>query len=437
MLDMSDATQVQSARKSGRRRAAPQAAAISSAATLAPKGALSHIRVLDLSRVLAGPWATQLLGDLGAEVIKIERPGNGDDTRAYGPPWVKCPEGSDTDVSAYYLSANRNKESVTIDFTRAAGQALVRELAAQSDVLVENFKVGALARYGLDYASLAAVNPRLIYCSITGFGQDGPYAERSGYDFLIQGMGGLMSVTGAPDGTPTKVGVALADVMTGLYASNAILAALAWRERSGEGQHIDLGMLDVQVASLANQALNFLTSGKTPARVGNAHPNIVPYDACPTADGHMILAVGNDAQFARFCAEARTDWLGDHRFGSNAARVKHRDILIPLLHQVTRTRSTADWIAALEAASVPCGPINDIAKVFEDPQVRHRGMKIEMAHPASGKVSLVASPIRMSRTPPTYRKAPPGLGADTQELLGRLLGKEADVLNALVRDGVI
>ncbi|WP_374402508.1 CaiB/BaiF CoA transferase family protein [Niveibacterium sp.] len=402
-----------------------------------PVGALSHVRVLDLSRVLAGPWATQLLGDLGAEVIKIERPGRGDDTRTYGPPWAKDEAGEDTDVSAYYLCANRNKESITVDFTRAEGQALLRELAAQSDVLVENFKVGTLARYGLDYETLAAINPRLIYCSITGFGQDGPYAERSGYDFLIQGMGGLMSVTGAPDGTPTKVGVALADVMTGLYASNAILAALAWRERSGEGQHIDLGMLDVQVAALANQALNYLSSGKAPARVGNAHPNIVPYDACPTADGHMILAIGNDAQFARFCIEARTDWLGDARFGSNAARVRHRDVLVPLIHDVTRRRTTAEWIAALEAAGVPCGPINTIPQVFDDPQVRHRGMRIEMAHPSAGKVALVGSPIRMSKTPPTYRRAPPNLGSDTRDLLARLLGKERPLLDALHEQGVI
>jgi len=407
------------------------------AAPTRPHGALSHVRVLDLSRVLAGPWATQLLGDLGAEVIKIERPGRGDDTRAYGPPWAKDAAGEDTDVSAYYLCANRNKESITVDFTRAEGQALLRELAAQSDVLVENFKVGTLARYGLDYASLAAVNPRLIYCSITGFGQDGPYAERSGYDFLIQGMGGLMSVTGAPDGTPTKVGVALADVMSGLYASNAILAALAWRERSGEGQHIDLGMLDVQVAALANQALNYLSSGKAPARVGNAHPNIVPYDACPTADGHMILAVGNDAQFARFCIEAGTDWLGDLRFGSNAARVRHRDALIPLLHDVTRTRTTAEWITALEAAGVPCGPINTIPQVFEDPQVRHRCMRIEMMHPSAGKVALVGSPIRMSKTPPSYRRPPPSLGGDTRDLLARLLGKDNALLDALHDKGVI
>lgn len=406
-------------------------------APMRPDGALSHVRVLDLSRVLAGPWATQLLGDLGAEVIKIERPGRGDDTRTYGPPWAKDEAGEDTEVSAYYLCANRNKESITVDFTRAEGQALLRELAAQSDVLVENFKVGTLARYGLDYETLAAINPRLIYCSITGFGQDGPYAERSGYDFLIQGMGGLMSITGAPDGTPTKVGVAMADVMTGLYASNAILAALAWRERSGEGQHIDLGMLDVQVAALANQALNYLSSGKAPARVGNAHPNIVPYDACPTADGHMILAIGNDAQFARFCIEARTDWLGDARFGSNAARVRHRDVLVPLIHDVTRRRTTAEWIAALEAAGVPCGPINTIPQVFDDPQVRHRGMRIEMAHPSAGKVALVGSPIRMSKTPPTYRRAPPNLGSDTRDLLARLLGKERPQLDALHEQGVI
>ena len=406
-------------------------------APMRPVGALSHVRVLDLSRVLAGPWATQLLGDLGAEVIKIERPGRGDDTRTYGPPWAKDEAGEDTDVSAYYLCANRNKESITVDFTRAEGQALLRELAAQSDVLVENFKVGTLARYGLDYETLAAINPRLIYCSITGFGQDGPYAERSGYDFLIQGMGGLMSITGAPDGTPTKVGVALADVMTGLYASNAILAALAWRERSGEGQHIDLGMLDVQVAALANQALNYLSSGKAPARVGNAHPNIVPYDACPTADGHMILAIGNDAQFARFCIEARTDWLGDARFGSNAARVRHRDVLVPLIHDVTRRRTTAEWIAALEAAGVPCGPINTIPQVFDVPQVRHRGMRIEMAHPSAGTIALVGSPIRMSKTPPTYRRAPPNLGSDTRDLLARLLGKERPLLDALHEQGVI
>ena len=391
-------------------------------------GALSHLRVLDLSRILAGPWATQLLGDLGAEIIKVERPGSGDDTRAWGPPWVKDETGQDTEVAAYYLCSNRNKRSVTIDFTQAEGQALVRELAMQCDVLVENFKVGGLAQYGLDYATLSALNPRLIYCSITGFGQDGPYAERAGYDFLIQGMGGLMSLTGQPDGPPTKVGVALTDVLTGLYASNAILAALAWRERSGLGQHIDLALLDVQVASLANQAMNYLASGRTPQRMGNAHPNIVPYDAFPTADGHMILAIGNDAQFVRFCKEAGTEWALDARFATNAERVKHRDALIAAMHEVTQTRSTAEWIATLESVAVPCGPINDIRQVFDDPQVQHRGMKIALPHPAAGTVPLVANPIHLSETPVNYRSAPPMLGADTRAVLVDFLGKtDADI----------
>ncbi len=399
--------------------------------------ALSHLRVLDLSRVLAGPWATQLLGDLGAEIIKIERPGSGDDTRAWGPPWVKDEAGEPTDVAAYYLCTNRNKRSVTIDFTQPEGQALVRELAMKCDVLVENFKVGGLAQYGLDYATLSALNPRLIYCSITGFGQDGPYAERAGYDFLIQGMGGLMSLTGQPDGPPTKVGVALTDVLTGLYASNAILAALAWRERSGRGQHIDLALLDVQVACLANQAMNYLASGRAPQRMGNAHPNIVPYDALPTADGHMILAIGNDGQFARFCKEAGTEWAQDERFATNAARVKHRDTLIPAMHAVTRTRSTADWIAALESAAVPCGPINDIGQVFDDPQVQHRGMKIALPHRAAGEVPLVANPIQLSETPVAYHNAPPGLGADTRAVLAEMLGKQPAELDQLAAKGAI
>ncbi len=399
--------------------------------------ALSHLRVLDLSRVLAGPWATQLLGDLGAEIIKIERPGSGDDTRAWGPPWVKDEAGEDTDIAAYYLCANRNKRSVTIDFTQPEGQALVRELAMKSDVLVENFKVGGLAQYGLDYATLSALNPRLIYCSITGFGQDGPYAERAGYDFLIQGMGGLMSLTGQPDGPPTKVGVALTDVLTGLYASNAILAAVAWREQSGKGQHIDLALLDVQVACLANQAMNWLASGKAPRRMGNAHPNIVPYDAFPTADGHMILAIGNDGQFARFCKEAGTDWAQDERFATNAARVKHRDTLIPAMHELTRCRSTADWVAALESAAVPCGPINDIGQVFADPQVQHRGMRIDLPHPAAGHIPLVANPIHMSETPAIYRNSPPMLGADTRDVLADMLGKQAGELDELAAKGAI
>jgi len=404
---------------------------------MSSEGALSHLRVLDLSRVLAGPWATQLLGDLGAEIIKVERPGSGDDTRAWGPPWVKDEAGEPTDIAAYYLCTNRNKRSVTIDFTQPEGQVLVRELVMKCDVLVENFKVGGLAQYGLDYATLSALNPRLIYCSITGFGQDGPYAERAGYDFLIQGMGGLMSLTGQPDGPPTKVGVALTDVLTGLYASNAILAALAWRERSGRGQHIDLALLDVQVACLANQAMNYLASGRAPQRMGNAHPNIVPYDAFPTADGHMILAIGNDGQFARFCKEAGTDWAQDERFASNAARVRHRDTLIPAMHAVTRTRRTADWVAALESAAVPCGPINDIGQVFDDPQVRHRGMKIELSHPLAGQVPLVANPIQLSETPVAYRNAPPGLGADTRAVLTETLGKQPTELDQLAAQGAI
>ncbi|WP_374602987.1 CaiB/BaiF CoA transferase family protein [Niveibacterium sp.] len=400
-------------------------------------GALSHLRVLDLSRVLAGPWATQLLGDLGAEIIKIERPGSGDDTRAWGPPWVKDEAGDNTDVAAYYLCTNRNKRSVTIDFTQPEGQALVRELAMKSDVLVENFKLGGLAQYGLDYATLSALNPRLIYCSITGFGQDGPYAERAGYDFLIQGMGGLMSITGQTDGPPTKVGVALTDVLTGLYASNAILAAVAWREQSGKGQHIDLALLDVQVACLANQAMNYLASGKAPRRMGNAHPNIVPYDAFPTADGHMILAIGNDGQFTRFCKEADTGWAQDERFATNAARVKHRDTLIAAMQDVTRTRSTADWVAALESAAVPCGPINDISQVFDDPQVQHRGLKITLPHPAAGHVPLVANPIHLSETPTTYRNSPPTLGADTRGVLADVLGKQPGELDQLAAKGAI
>ncbi|WP_374400116.1 CaiB/BaiF CoA transferase family protein [Niveibacterium sp.] len=399
--------------------------------------ALSHLRVLDLSRVLAGPWATQLLGDLGAEIIKIERPGSGDDTRAWGPPWVKDEAGEPSEVAAYYLCTNRNKRSVTIDFTQPEGQVLVRELAIKCDVLVENFKVGGLAQYGLDYATLSTLNPRLIYCSITGFGQDGPYAERAGYDFLIQGMGGLMSLTGQPDGQPTKVGVALTDVLTGLYASNAILAALAWRERSGRGQHIDLALLDVQVACLANQAMNYLASGRAPQRMGNAHPNIVPYDAFPTADGHMILAIGNDGQFARFCKEASTDWAQDERFATNAARVKHRDTLIAAMHEVTRTRSTAAWVAALESAAVPCGPINDIGQVFDDPQVQHRGMRIDLPHPSAGQVPLVANPIHLSETPVAYRSAPPPLGADTRAVLAEMLGKQPAELDLLASKGTI
>ncbi len=383
--------------------------------------ALSGLRVLDLSRVLAGPWAGQMLADLGADVVKVERPGAGDDTRAWGPPYLRDADGRDTSEAAYFLSANRNKRSITIDFTQPEGQQRVRELVQRADVLIENFKVGGLAVYGLDYQSLQALNPRLIYCSVTGFGQQGPYAKRAGYDFMIQAMGGLMSITGKADGEdgagPVKVGVALTDILTGLYASNAILAALAERERSGQGQYIDLALLDVQIACLGNQALNYLTTGVPPRRLGNAHPNIVPYQDFPTADGDFILTVGNDGQFRKFCEVAgHPEWATDPRFVSNAARVANRAELIPLIRQVTVFRTTAEWIAALEQAGVPCGPINDLAQVFADPQVQARGTRIRMAHPLAGEVDLVANPIRLSRTPVDYRRPPPLLGEHNSEV---------------------
>jgi crotonobetainyl-CoA:carnitine CoA-transferase CaiB-like acyl-CoA transferase len=391
------------------------------------KGALAGLKVLDLSRVLAGPWAGQLLADLGADVVKVERPGSGDDTRAWGPPWLSDADGAPTSESAYYLSANRNKRSVAIDIATPDGQALVRQLAERADVVLENFKVGGLAQYGLDYAGLKTVNPRLIYCSITGFGQDGPYAGRAGYDFLIQGMGGLMSLTGRPDGEPgagpMKAGVALTDVMTGLYASNAVLAALAYRERSGEGQHIDLALLDVQVAVLANQAANYLVGGVAPKRMGNAHPNIVPYQEFATADGYMIVAVGNDGQFRKLCdVLGRPEWGTDERYATNPQRVRHRAALVAGIHAVTVTRTTATWVALMEGAGVPCGPINTLDKVFDDPQVRARGMRVEMAHPTGGSVPLVANPIRMSATPVAYHRPPPMLGEHTGEVLADWLG---------------
>jgi len=404
-------------------------------------GSLRGLRVLDLSRVLAGPWASQLLGDLGADVVKVEKPGCGDDTRGWGPPWLADGEGRPTTDAAYFLCTNRNKRSLTVDITQPAGQAIVRELAAQTDVVLENFKVGGLKAYGLDYASLSAINPKLVYCSITGFGQDGPYAARAGYDFLIQGMGGLMSVTGRADAEegagPQKVGVALTDILTGLYATVAIQAALAHREKTGQGQHIDLALLDVQVACLANQAMNYLVSGKAPRRMGNGHPNIVPYQDFPTADGDMILAIGNDGQFARFCEIAgHAEWAGDDRFSTNAARVKHRGELLPLLRQATVMKTTAAWIALLESAAVPCGPINDVAAVFADPQVLHRGLKVEMQHAAGGSAPQVGNPIRFSTTPIDYRLAPPLLGQDTEAVL-RELGRSADEIAALRAAGVV
>lgn len=407
----------------------------------AAAGALAGITVLDLSRVLAGPWATQLLADLGATVIKVERPGAGDDTRAWGPPWLADGDGQPTTDAAYFLCTNRNKQSVTVDFTRPEGQALVKQLAVRADVVVENFKVGGLTPYGLDYASLKALNPRLVYCSITGFGQDGPYAPRAGYDFLIQGMGGLMSLTGRPDGEegegPQKVGVALTDILTGLYAANAIQAALLHRAATGEGQHIDVALLDVQVACLANQALNYLVSGAVPKRMGNAHPNIVPYQDFPTADGDMILAIGNDGQFARWCAVAgHPDWAHDPRFATNPARVRHRAELIPLMRQITVTRTTDAWIAALEAEAVPCGPINTLDRVFADPQVQHRGLKLDLPHAAGGRAPGVGNPLHLSATPVAYRQAPPVLGEHTDAVLTSM-GYSPQDIAALRAGGVV
>jgi crotonobetainyl-CoA:carnitine CoA-transferase CaiB-like acyl-CoA transferase len=391
---------------------------------------LDGIRILDLSRVLAGPWCTQTLADLGADVIKIERPGTGDDTRTWGPPFLKDAQGADTEA-AYYLGTNRNKRSVTCDIAQPAGQALVRELAAHCDVFVENFKVGDMARYGLDYASLKAINPRLVYCSVTGFGQNGPYADRAGYDYAIQGMGGLMSVTGERDdlgGGPQKVGVAVADLMTGMYATVAILAALRHAEKTGEGQQVDMALLDTQVAMLANLGANYLVSGKAPGRAGNAHQNIVPYqvfEVAPAADGskdHLILAVGNDSQYAKFCAVANIPELATNPlFATNRNRVQNRGQLVPILEAVMKTRSKADWLAALEAAKVPCGAINSLAEVFADPQIAARGMVTEWHHPVKDDLKLVSSPMRLSATPVRTDLPPPLLGQHTGEVLRELL----------------
>ena len=400
-------------------------------------GALSHIRVLDLSRVLAGPWAGQMLADFGAEVIKVERPGCGDDTRGWGPPFFSDNEGNPTEA-AYFHAANRNKRSVAIDIASEAGQNLIREMVKQCDVVLENFKVGCLAKYGLDYASLKKINPAIVYCSITGFGQDGPYAQRAGYDFMIQGMGGLMSVTGEPEGMPMKVGVALADVMTGLYAANAVQAALLSRAETGKGQHIDLSLLDVQVATLANQAMNYLASGQSPARLGNAHPNIVPYQAFATTDGHIILAVGNDKQFRTFCEIGGNPALGDNpAFATNRKRVENRDDLIPQVVEIMAKQSTNWWLEQLSAACVPCGPINTIEQVFADPQVQHREMQVELEHPKAGKVAGVGNPVKFSETPVEYRSAPPMLGQHTEQVLTDLLDVDGNALETLRQSGVI
>lgn len=399
-------------------------------------GALSHIRVLDLTRVLAGPWCAQTLADFGADVIKIERPGAGDDTRHWGPPYLKDAHGADTAEAAYYLAANRNKRSVTIDIATPEGQQIVRELAAQSDVVLENYKVGQLKKYGLDYASLRAVKPDLVYCSVTGFGQTGPYAHRAGYDFIVQGIGGFMSITGerdgVPGGGPQKAGVAIADLATGLYSTIAVLAALAHRDRTGEGQYIDMALLDVQVALLANMNTNFLASGTPPVRWGNAHPNIVPYQTFQTSDGWIIVAVGNDGQFRKFVeAGGRPELADDERFATNPARVRHRDTLVPILAEMVKTRSKTAWIDALEAAGVPCGPINDLAEVFANEQVVARGMEVALPHPCGADVKLVRNPVRMSATPPDARTAPPLLGAHTDDVLRDMLGYDDARIAAL------
>jgi crotonobetainyl-CoA:carnitine CoA-transferase CaiB-like acyl-CoA transferase len=416
--------------------------------------ALSHLKVLDLSRVLAGPWCTQMLADLGADVIKVERPGAGDDTRHWGPPFLKDADGNDTDQATYFTACNRNKRAITLDMAHPEGQALIRQMAANSDILVENFKVGGLQQYGLDYESLKTINPRLIYCSVTGFGQTGPYAERAGYDLMIQAMSGLMSITGhadgEPGGGPMRMGVALIDILTGIYASSAILAAVEARHQTGQGQHIDMALLDVGMAVLANQAAGFLNTGKVPQRQGNSHPSLAPYQTFETLDGSMLLAVGNDGQFARFCdAAGQPQWALDARFRTNTLRVQHREALIPLMQTVTRTRSTAQWITLLQDKAVPCGPINDIGQAFANAQVIARGLIVNqpvakvmsaqvattsIATPAT--ISTVASPLRLTATPPVLRRAPPGLGEHTDEVLGEL-GLSAAQIAQLRGAGVV
>ena len=403
------------------------------------RGPLDGIRVLDLSRVLAGPFCTQMLADLGAEVIKVERPGVGDETRTWGPPYVQDPEGEDTTESAYYLCANRNKRSVTVDFSQPRGVALVKRLLGRCDALVENFKVGGLAKFGLAYEQLRGEFPGLVYCSITGFGQTGPYAHRPGYDMMAQGMGGLISITGESDRPPSKVPVAINDIMTGMYTAVAMLSAVRHRDLTGEGQHVDVGLLDVQVSWLANVASNYLVGGRIPRRLGTAHPNTVPYQVFPTADGFIIIAANNDGQFERFCeAAGALELLNDPDFATNALRVRNRDRLVPKVEAVTRTRGTAAWMEALEAAGVPCAPVNSVDQVFADPQVQTRGMQIRMPHPLAGEdVRLVGSPIRLSGTPVSYRRPPPTLGQHTDEVLAEVLGLGEDERNALREEGVI
>jgi len=404
-------------------------------------GPLSHIKVLDLSRVLAGPWAGQLLADLGADVIKVERPGAGDDTRGWGPPFLKNKDGSDSRESGYYLGVNRNKRSLTLSIEKSEGQAIVRKLAAQSDIVLENFKVGTLPRYGLGYEDLKKVNPRIIYCSITGFGQDGPIAQNAAYDFLIQGMGGLMSITGEndslPGGGPQKVGIPIIDLMSGMYGAVSVLAALANREKTGKGDYIDLAMLDIQTAVLSNQAMNYLLSGRVPKRQGNRHPNIMPQDVFKCADGQVVLAVGNDGQYAKMCqALGHPELATDPRYIKNADRVRNKEVLLPLIEEIFKNWKRADLVAAMDAVGVPCGPINSIDEVFEIPQVKHRGMKMEMPHPASGTVPLVASPMKFTESKVEYRMAPPMLGADSDDIL-RDLGLADGEIAKLREQGVV
>ena len=401
---------------------------------------LAGIRIFDLTRILAGPTCTQLLGDLGADVIKVERPGIGDDTRSWGPPYVKDADGNDTSESAYYLSANRNKRSITIDLGSAEGVALAKRMIAKCDVLIENFKVGSLAKLGLGHDDLKDAFPGLVYCSVTGFGQTGPYAERTGYDFLAQGLGGIMSVTGAPDGEPMKVGVGIADVMTGMYASTAILAALRHRDATGEGQHIDTCLLDTQVSWLINEGTNYLVSGKIPTKLGNEHPNIVPYKVFGTSDGYVILAVGNDRQFQGWCECAGADDLAvDPDFATNPLRIVNRKRLYDAMPAYMESKTTAEWLSVLAAAKVPCSPVNNIKQVFENEQVQAREMRIEMDHPkaGTGKVPLIGNPLKMSATPPQYRKAPPVLGQHTDEILAEMLDLDETEIAGLKEAGTV
>lgn len=403
---------------------------------------LSGIKILDLSRILAGPWAGQLLADLGADVIKVEKPNCGDDTRHWGPPYLKDSLGNSTSEAAYYLAANRGKRSIAIDISQPEGQALLRELATQVDVVIENYKVDGLKKYGLDFKTLSHLNPRLIYCSITGFGQTGPYRQRAGYDFMIQGMGGLMSITGEKDGQPgagpQKVGVAVTDIFTGLYATIAIQGALLERQRSGLGQHIDLALFDVQAAVLANQATNFLVGGITPSRMGNAHPNIVPYQAFPTADGHIILAVGNDGQFKKFCAAAGVPELAmNPSYATNPARVANRDMVCDTVSKLLAQRTSDYWLQTLEQQDVPCGPINSIDQVFNDPQLLSRDMRIKVEHPLAGEVELAGNPIHYSRSRLDQAKAPPMLGQHTDNVLMEILSLSAEDIARLKTKQVI